>query len=205
MTFVFLCFPPVERVFRDIVFLVDGSNYVGRDNLPYVRDFMINIVNQLKIGPEDVQIGLMQFAEQPRIEFYLNTYNNNQDVVDKISQLRLTGGSMANAGTAMNYALNNMFQPSAGSRQAQGAVQVLVLITGSPLQEDTVKETDNLGDKDILTYVVSTGQADEEEMRKISFSPELAYHKQSFSELPALADDIMTNLITVVGVIDQIG
>ncbi|XP_047226561.1 collagen alpha-3(VI) chain-like isoform X3 [Girardinichthys multiradiatus] len=189
----------MQRVFRDIVFLVDGSNYIGSNNLPFVRDLMINIVNQLDISPDRVQIGLMQFAEQPRIEFYLNTYNNKQDVVDKISQLRLTGGSVLNTGAAMNYAMNNMFQTTAGSRKLQKAVQVLILITGGPPQDNARSEADRLALENILTFTVSSGQADKEEMQKIAFVPNLAYHGRSFSDLPAMADDIMPSLITTVG------
>ncbi|MEQ2191378.1 hypothetical protein XENOCAPTIV_027557, partial [Xenoophorus captivus] len=188
-----------QRVFRDIVFLVDGSNYIGSNNLPFVRDLMINIVNQLDISPDRVQIGLMQFAEQPRIEFYLNTYNNKQDVVDKISQLRLTGGSVLNTGAAMNYAMNNMFQTTAGSRKLQKAVQVLILITGGPPQDNARSEADRLALENILTFTVSSGQADKEEMQKIAFVPNLAYHERSFSDLPAMADVIMPSLITTVG------
>ncbi|MEQ2164656.1 hypothetical protein GOODEAATRI_008917 [Goodea atripinnis] len=188
-----------QRVFRDIVFLVDGSNYIGSNNLPFVRDLMINIVNQLDISPDQVQIGLMQFAEQPRIEFYLNTYNNKQDVVDKISQLRLTGGSVLNTGAAMNYAMNNMFQTTAGSRKLQKAVQVLILITGGPPQDNARSEADRLALENILTFTVSSGQADKEEMQKIAFVPNLAYHERSFSDLPAMADVIMPSLITTVG------
>ncbi|MED6235418.1 hypothetical protein ATANTOWER_025672, partial [Ataeniobius toweri] len=188
-----------QRVFRDIVFLVDGSNYIGSNNLPFVRDLMINIINQLDISPDRVQIGLMQFAEQPRIEFYLNTYNNKQDVVDKISQLRLTGGSVLNTGAAMNYAMNNMFQTTAGSRKLQKAVQVLILITGGPPQDDARSEADRLALEKILTFTVSSGQADKEEMQKIAFVPNLAYHERSFSDLPAMADVIMPSLITTVG------
>lgn len=185
------------RVVRDIVFLVDGSNYVGRNNLPFIRDFMINVVNQLEISPDQVQIGLMQFAEQPRVEFYLNTYNNKRDVVAKISGLRLTGGSVLNTGAAMNYALQNMFQPSAGLRKK--AVQVLVLITGGPPQDNALSEADRLALANIVTFTVSSGQADEDVMRKIAFVTNLAYHQQSFSEFPALAEIIMPSLITVVG------
>uniref|UniRef100_A0A3Q2GEP3 Collagen type VI alpha 3 chain n=1 Tax=Cyprinodon variegatus TaxID=28743 RepID=A0A3Q2GEP3_CYPVA len=183
-------------VVRDIVFLVDGSNYVGRNNLPFIRDFMINVVNQLEISPDQVQIGLMQFAEQPRVEFYLNTYNNKRDVVAKISGLRLTGGSVLNTGAAMNYALQNMFQPSAGLRKK--AVQVLVLITGGPPQDNALSEADRLALANIVTFTVSSGQADEDVMRKIAFVTNLAYHQQSFSEFPALAEIIMPSLITVV-------
>lgn len=186
-------------VFRDIVFLVDGSNYIGRNNLPFVRDFMINLVNQMEIGPDQVQIGLMQFAERPRIEFYLNTYNNKRDIVDKISNLRLTGGSVLNTGAAMNYALNNMFQTTAGSRKLRKAQQVLVLITGGPAQDDAKNEADRLALQNILTFTVSSGQADRETLEKIAFVPNLAYHQISFSEIPALADVIYPSIISVVG------
>lgn len=84
-----LCFSSVveittvqtQKVVRDIVFLVDGSSYVGGGNLPYVREFITNVINQLDVRPDRVQIGLMQFAERPKVEFYLNTHSNKQDVL----------------------------------------------------------------------------------------------------------------------------
>ncbi|CAG5865883.1 unnamed protein product, partial [Menidia menidia] len=188
-----------QKVIRDIVFLVDGSSYVGSSNLPYVRDFMINVVNQLDIRPDRVQIGLLQFSDRPRIEFYLNTYRNRQDVVDKISQLRLVGGSVLNTGAAMNYALANMFQSSAGSRRRDGVQQVLVLITGGPAQDQLKSVADKLALASVLTFTVSSGQADEDLLRSVAFVPELAYHQKSFSDLPAMAEVIMPKLTTVVG------
>lgn len=187
-----------QKVVRDIVFLVDGSNYIGTSNLPHVRDFMINVVNQLEIRPDRVQIGLMQFAERPRVEFYLNSYSNRQDVVNKISQLSLTGGSVLNTGAAMNYALN-MFQPSTGSRRRQGIPQVLVLITGGPAQDEVKSVADKLALAGILPFTVSSGQADVSLLETVAFVPGLAYNEPRFSDLPALAEVIMPKLITVVG------
>nr|XP_020475830.1 collagen alpha-3(VI) chain-like isoform X2 [Monopterus albus] len=188
-----------QRVVRDIVFLVDGSNYIGSANLPYVRDFIINVINQVDVRPDRVQIGLLQFAEHPRVEFYLNSYNNRQDVVNKISQLRLTGGSVLNTGAAMNYALSTMFEPSAGSRKRQGVHQVLVLITGGPAQDEVKTVADTLALQNILTFTVSSGQADEELLKTVAFVEDLAYHEARFSNLPAVAEIIMPKLITVVG------
>nr|XP_057937259.1 collagen alpha-3(VI) chain-like isoform X2 [Doryrhamphus excisus] len=188
-----------QKVLRDIVFLVDGSNYIGGHNFPYVRDFMINVVNQLDVRPDRVQIGLLQFAEQPKIEFYLNSFRNRQDVVDRISQLRLTGGSVLNTGGAMNYALSNMFQTSTGSRRRQRVQQVLVLITGGPTQDEIKSVADKLALGGVLTFVVSSGQAEQDLLRRVAFVPELAYHEPSFSYLPAVAEQIMPKLITVVG------
>nr|XP_061799535.1 collagen alpha-3(VI) chain [Nerophis lumbriciformis] len=188
-----------QRVVRDIVFLVDGSNYIGSGNFPYVRDFMINVVNQLDVSPDRVQIGLMQFAEQPKIEFYLNTARDRQDVVNRISQLRLTGGSVLNTGAAMEYALRNMFSPGSGSRKRQGVQQVLVLITGGPAQDEMKSVADKLALGGVLTFVVSSGQADQAVLQTVAFVPDLAYHESSFTYLPAMAEQIMPKLITVVG------
>ncbi|XP_037832059.1 collagen alpha-3(VI) chain isoform X2 [Kryptolebias marmoratus] len=188
-----------QKVVRDIVFLLDGSSYIGNTNFPYVRDFMINLINHLDIRPDRVQIGLIQFAEQPRVEFYLNTYNNKDDVVNKISQLRLTGGYELNIGAAMNYALENMFVPPAGSRGVTTAQQVLVLITGGPSQDDAKIVADKLALAGVLTFTVTSGQADVEEMRKIAFVQDLAYHQPEFSDLPAMDEAVLPSLITVVG------
>ncbi|XP_070832691.1 collagen alpha-3(VI) chain-like [Chaetodon trifascialis] len=188
-----------QRVIRDIVFLVDGSNYIGSSNFPYVRDFIINVVNQLEIRPDRVQIGLLQFADRPKIEFYLNSHRSRQDVVDRVSQLRLTGGSVLNTGAAMNYALANMFQPSTGSRRRQGVQQVLVLITGGPAQDEVKSVADKLALAGVLTFTVSSGQADDALLKTVAFVPDLAYHAARFSDLPAVAEVIMPKLITVVG------
>lgn len=188
-----------QKVVRDIVFLVDGSNYIGSTNFPYVRDFMINVVNQLEVRPDRVQIGLMQFAERPKVEFYLNSYSTRQDVVNKITQLRLTGGSVLNTGAAMNYALSTMFLPSTGSRRRQGVQQVLVLITGGPAQDEVKSIADQLALGGVLTFTVSSGQADVDLLKTAAFVPDLAYHETSFSNLPAMAETIMPKLITVVG------
>ncbi|KAK5861557.1 hypothetical protein PBY51_022944 [Eleginops maclovinus] len=195
---------PTQRVVRDIVFLVDGSNYIGSSNFPFMRDFIINVVNQLDVAPDRVQIGLLQFAERPKIEFYLNSQSSRQDVVDKISQLRLSGGSVLNTGAAMNYALENMFRVSTGSRRKQGVQQVLVLITGGPAQDQVKSVADKLALAGVLTFTVSSGQADEALLRNVAFVPDLAYHETSFSSLPALAEVIMPKLITVVGDTDTI-
>ncbi|KAM9804490.1 collagen alpha-3(VI) chain [Neosynchiropus ocellatus] len=188
-----------QKVVRDIVFLLDGSSYIGSGNFPYVRDFIINVVNQLEIRPDRVQVGLLQFGERPKIEFYLNSYRTREEIVDRVSQLRLIGGSILNTGAAMRYALSNMFSSSTGSRRRQGVQQVLVLVTGGPAQDSVKEISDKLAVEGVLTFTVSSGQADAQTLKTVAFVPDLAYHEPSFSSLPALAEQIMPKLITVVG------
>lgn len=187
-----------QRVIRDIVFLVDGSDYVGSSNFPYMRDFLINVVNQLDVRPDRVQFGLMQFAERPQIEFYLNSYSNREDVVNKISQLRLMGGSVLNMGAAMEYALRNMFKPTLGSRRKQGVQQVLVVVTGGPAQDEVKEIADKVFLSGVVAFTVSSSQADYAVLRKVAVVPELAFHDERFSNMPAMAERIIPKLITVV-------
>lgn len=189
----------VQRVIRDIVFLVDGSSNVGNANLPAVRDFISSIVNKLDVQPERVRIGLIQFAEQQRTEFYLNTHGSKQKVLDNIAQLRLMGGNAVNTGAALRYALRDQFQESVGSRRGQGIQQVLVLITGGPSQDEVSSIADQVALAGVLTFAVGVGRVEESELKKVAFVENLAYYENNFADLSRVTEQIMTPLITVVG------
>ncbi|KAF5892100.1 collagen alpha-3(VI) chain isoform X3, partial [Clarias magur] len=189
----------VQRVIRDIVFLVDGSNYVGNANFPAVRNFISRIVNELDVQPERVRIGLTQFADGQRTEFSLNTHDNKQKVLDHIARLRLMGGNVLNTGAALRYALENNFEVSSGSRRRQGVQQVLVLITGGPSQDEVTSIADRVALAGILTFAVGAGQVDEKALKRVAFVETLAYHRHRFTDLSGVVEEIMTPLITVVG------
>lgn len=190
-----------QRVIRDIVFLVDGSSYVG-SNFQSVLDFITAVVSRLDVRPERVRIGLMQFAEGQKTEFYLNTHNTKQDVLSAIAQLSLMGGRALNTGAALQYALANHFQPAAGSRKRQGIQQVLVLITGGPSQDEVKRVADRVALTGVLTFAVGAGQVEESFLKTTAFVEGLAYYKSNFADLSSVVEEIMTPLVTVVGEID---
>lgn len=187
-----------QRVVRDIVFLVDGSTYVGYNFQP-VLDFIIAMVNRLDVRPERVRIGLMQFAEGQKTEFYLNTHNTKKDVLSAIAQLSLMGGSALNTGAALQYALANHFQPSVGSRRRQGIQQVLVLIAGGPSQDEFKRIADRVAIEGVLTFAVGAGQVEESFLKTVAFVENLAFYRRNFADLSSVVDEIMTPLVTVVG------
>lgn len=179
--------------------MVDGSNYVGNANLPAIQNFISSIVNKLDVQPERVRIGLIQFAERQKTEFFLNTHDNKQKVLDNIAQLRLMGGNAVNTGAALNYALANHFQESAGSRRRQRIQQVLVLITGGPSQDEVISIADQVALAGVLTFAVGVGQADIRELKKVAFVENVAYYENNFPDLLRVVEEIMTPLITFVG------
>uniref|UniRef100_A0A8C1XNU3 Collagen type VI alpha 3 chain n=1 Tax=Cyprinus carpio TaxID=7962 RepID=A0A8C1XNU3_CYPCA len=190
-----------QRVVRDIVFLVDGSNYVGNNQQP-VLDFITEVVKRLDVRPERVRIGLMQFAERQHTEFYLKTYNTKQGVLSAIARMRLMGGRALNTGAALQYALANHFQPSAGSRRKERIQQVLVLITGGPSQDEVKRIADSVALAGVLTFAVGAGQVEESFLKTVAFVKDLAYYRRNFADLSGVVDEIMTPLVTVVGETD---
>ncbi|XP_052421947.1 collagen alpha-3(VI) chain isoform X23 [Carassius gibelio] len=187
-----------QRVVRDIVFLVDGSNYIG-NNLQPVLNFITEVVKRLDVRPERVRIGLMQFAETQKTEFYLNTYNTKQDVLSAIARLSLMGGRALNTGAALQYALENHFQPSVGSRKRERIQQVLVLITGGPSEDEVKRIADKVALGGVLTFAVGAGQVEERFLKTVAFVENLAYYRRNFVDLSSVVGEIMTPLVTVEG------
>lgn len=192
-----------QKVVRDIIFLVDGSDYVGR-NMPYVKSFITGVVNRLDVRPDRAQIGLMQYSDRTQTEFHLNTYQTKQEVLDAIERFQPMGGNTLYTGAALGDALANNFQPTVGSRKRSGVQQVLVLVTGGPSQDEERKVADRLAVAGILTFAVGAGQVERRFLTNIAFVPQLAYYEDRFDSLPGVVEQIFTPLITVVGDTDTV-
>ena len=46
----------------DLVFVVDGSGSVGRSNWRLVTDFLIEVINRLDVGAQQVRVGMVLFS-----------------------------------------------------------------------------------------------------------------------------------------------
>ncbi|XP_077566294.1 uncharacterized protein col7a1l [Stigmatopora nigra] len=118
----------------DLVFLVDESSSIGANNFDRMKDFIIRVVRHFPlIGPEGVQVAVIHFSDEPRIEFQLNHHKHRNALLRGLGGLRYGGGN-TKTGKGINYALREMFQESMGMRQ--DAAHVLVLITDGRAQDD---------------------------------------------------------------------
>lgn len=183
---------------RDIVFLVDGSVNVGSANFPLVRDFLINVINSLGISSEGTRVGLAQFSDTPRTEFYLNTMTSQSDLVNRLGQLRVKGGNLLNTGSALQFVLRNHFTSSAGSRIEENIPQILVVLVAGKSSDSIQSAANDLIRSRVLTFCVGVGNADKEELETIAFNPQLVYEMDDFNALSGLREQILAPLTTFV-------
>nr|KAF6353079.1 collagen type VI alpha 3 chain [Pipistrellus kuhlii] len=183
---------------RDIIFLLDGSLNVGKTNFPYVRDFVMNVVNSLDVGSDNIRVGLVQFSDTPVTEFSLNTYQTKSDLLAHLRQLQLQGGSGLNTGSALRYVHANHFIETGGSRIREHVPQLLLLLTAGRSEDSYLQAANALAREGILTFCVGANQADKAELEQIAFNPSLVYLMDDFSSLPALPQQLIQPLTTYV-------
>ncbi|KAM4606910.1 collagen alpha-3(VI) chain isoform 2-T2 [Discoglossus pictus] len=183
---------------RDIVFLLDGSVNVGSTNFPLVRDFVIGIINNLDISSEGTRVSLAQFSDTPRTEFYLNTLTSKSELLSRLGQMRLKGGSILNTGSALQFVIQNHFSSSAGSRMAERVPQLLVVLVAGKSSDSIDTAANMLLNSGVLTFCIGVGNADKEELERIAFNPSLVYEMDDFSSLSGFSQQLLTPLTTYV-------
>uniref|UniRef100_A0A663M2D9 Collagen alpha-3(VI) chain n=1 Tax=Athene cunicularia TaxID=194338 RepID=A0A663M2D9_ATHCN len=190
--------PSVQVTKRDIIFLLDGSLNVGNANFPFVRDFVATLVNYLDVGTDKIRVGLVQFSDTPKTEFFLYSYQTKSDIIQRMGQLRPKGGSVLNTGSALNFVLSNHFTEAGGSRINEQVPQVLVLVTAGRSADPFLQVSNELARAGVLTFAVGVRSADKAELEQIAFNPRMVYFMDDFSALAALPQELNKPITTYV-------
>ncbi|XP_059498918.1 integrin alpha-10 isoform X3 [Stegostoma tigrinum] len=109
----------------DIVILLDGSNSI----YPWyeVQRFLSNVLNKFHIGPKQIQIGVLQYAETVVHEFSLGEHKTAREVVEAARNISRQGGRETKTAMAVKVACSEAFSPERGGRE--GATKVMVVVT----------------------------------------------------------------------------
>ncbi|XP_077774808.1 collagen alpha-3(VI) chain isoform X7 [Podarcis muralis] len=181
---------------RDIIFLLDGSANVGNANFPLVRDFVVSLVGSLDVGIDDIRIGLVQFSENPKTEFFLNTFLTKAEVLDHLRQLRLLGGSILNTGAALDFVRENHFTEAGGSRIDESVPQVLVYLAAGRSVDSFEQAAHSLARAGVLTFCVGVKDADLTELQRIAYNPQMVFLKDEFSSLANVPQEMIGQITT---------
>ena len=161
----------------DLIFVLDSSGSVGSSNFQNVRNFVSNLVSQLEIGPDNTQVGLINFDSSYRVEFHLNTHQDSSSLVRAIANIPYSGGG-TNTAAALTILLSE-FSTVNGARQLQeGIPRVAIVVTDghSNSRTATITAANNLHANNIIVYAVGVGSGiDTVELNAIASDPDSQY------------------------------
>ena len=115
----------------DVFFLLDASGSVGNDSFQEVKDFVKDFVKMdlVKIGPNDIQVGVITFSEYATLRFTLNKYQEKKELLQAIDDLPYELGS-TNTADAICMLMRDGFNETNGARPPSGTVfKVVVVVT----------------------------------------------------------------------------
>ncbi|XP_072365905.1 collagen alpha-6(VI) chain-like [Scyliorhinus torazame] len=183
----------------DIVFVVDESSSIGEINFQLIRDFLRNLISVLDVGPEKVQIGLLQYSSITRPEFYLNTFQNKPDILRSVQNMLYRGGATY-TGEALKHLKQHYFSPSSGSRLNQGVPQIAVVVTDGKSQDDVSEAASALRHAGVSVFAFGIKDAVESELRKIASYPAESHVEllQDFDLLKKIENRIEKKICTEV-------
>lgn len=77
----------------DLVFLVDGSWSVGRQNFRYIRNFIAAAAGAFQIGEDRTRVSVVQFSDDTQTQISLNQYPTRAGLLRAIGSLTYKGGN----------------------------------------------------------------------------------------------------------------
>ena len=178
---------------KDVVFVIDTSGSIGRDNFQLIREFTANLTTELIRNFPGSAIGVILFASNAHIEFNLQAHTNLSELLIAIAGLPYSGGgtNTAEALTLLRSAtLNDIL------RLRDDSSKVAIVITEGQSNNPSATESaanrlHNLGIFDV--YAVGVGGADLDELRRIGSNPDFVFFTTDFTStsLQHLTDRIL--------------
>ncbi|XP_074851686.1 integrin alpha-1 [Carettochelys insculpta] len=109
----------------DIVIVLDGSNSI----YPWdsVTEFLNRLLEKMDIGPQQTQVGIVQYGQEVVHEFNLNTYMTTDKVLIAAKAIRQRGGTQTMTALGIDTARKEAFTEARGARR--GVKKVMVIVT----------------------------------------------------------------------------
>ncbi len=168
-----------EKDKADLVFLLDRSGSISKENYKIMTNFTTELVNSFEVSEEFVHVGLAQFSTDPHREFYLNQYSDKENVMTHISNMEHIGGDTY-IGKALDY-IKDYFEVSQGHRI--GLSKNLVLITDGDSHDDVEDAADRVRALGIEVFVIGVGDVHDLELLQITGTPERLFNVRNFNDL----------------------
>uniref|UniRef100_A0A8D0BKC4 VWFA domain-containing protein n=1 Tax=Salvator merianae TaxID=96440 RepID=A0A8D0BKC4_SALMN len=164
-----------KNVHYDLVFILDTSSSVGKEDFEKVRQWVANLVDTFEIGPDKTRVGVVRYSDRPTTEFELGRYQAREEVKEAAKNIKYYGGN-TNTGDALRYINTYSFSTQAGGRPSDRAIKKVAILLTDGRSQDYVLDAAMAAHKaGIRIFAVGVGEALKEELDEIASEPKSAH------------------------------
>ncbi|XP_061317245.1 collagen alpha-3(VI) chain isoform X23 [Pezoporus flaviventris] len=185
---------PEGKKQADIVFLLDGSINLGRDNFQEVLQFVYSVVDAIYRDGDSIQVGLAQYNSDVTDEFFLKDYSTKPQILDAINKVIYKGGRVANTGAAIRHIQAKHFVKEAGSRIDQRVPQIAFLVTGGKSSDDGPSASLEITQKGVKVFAVGVRNIDLKEVSRLASESATSFRASTAQELSELNEQVLVTL-----------
>ncbi|KAM3873541.1 LOW QUALITY PROTEIN: collagen alpha-6(VI) chain [Diretmus argenteus] len=174
----------------DLLFLIDSSGSINREDFQKMKDFMKSVIKRTSIGENEVHVGVMQFSTINRLEFPLNRYYDKIEMKAAIDDMEQIGGGTHTGGAIAD--ISQYFGASKGGRP--DLKQRLIVITDGEAQDEVSGPAAALRAKGVMIYAIGVVNANTTQLQEISGKKDRVYSERDFDGLKDLESELAMEL-----------
>ncbi|XP_048469239.1 collagen alpha-6(VI) chain [Rhincodon typus] len=170
----------------DIIFLIDGSRSIWIIDFNKMKKFIETLINSTEVSDTRVQVGLIQFSSQTRLEFQLNQYHDKAELLNAVRNVQQLNEQTC-TGRALRFTAE-YFDSSKGGRPNER--QYLIVITDGEAEDEVYEPAKAIRDKGVNIFAIGIINANNTQLVEIAGSQDKVYHVENFDALKDLDKSI---------------
>ncbi|KAK7919576.1 hypothetical protein WMY93_010860 [Mugilogobius chulae] len=179
----------------DLVFALDASGGVGKDNFPSLRDFVSSLTVQFDINRDVAQMALVTYGRRAETIFNLDTHETGSSILKAVQEANYIGG-VASTGSALLHIHSNVLTVAKGARP--GVNKAVVVLTDGSSGEDAVVPAQKLRENGVSVFAIGIGDVQRDRLLPIAGSEEHMISVSSYEDLKYFEDVLVQMVCTEV-------
>ena len=185
------------------MFVLDASGSILQDkNVPqsnwfFMKQFFADVARKLNIGKNETRIGLIKFSHIAEIVFYMDKYDDVDELAENILNIEIIG-SETNTSGALRLMNDQAFTPQHGDRPDIHNVAIIMTDGQSNVNESgTVPEAIRSKNMSVRMFVVGlTNNTNTKELKAMSSFPlkNHFFNRSSYSLVQTVVSNLVWNV-----------
>lgn len=169
----------------DIVFILDSSGSVGRQDFEKTKEFFKTMVGGFQIGPNNVRMASVTFSSLVRDTFQFNEFNAVESLRKRVLEIPYDSGG-TNTHRALQYARVTSFSHA---RSDVSKIAVVITDGKSNSKSKTLDEAEKLRNSGVIIFSVGVGTGvDRSELEGMASKSSYVFDVATFNALESIRE-----------------